>query len=112
MAFLVDQMNSAGNKFQELSSQVGLVAGLLQGVEVGVGHAVDRLALEQSELRGQLSGLLRATKPEASIVPPVTVNVRVDRCIDEIARRERVQQASGGLISEAIWCLRLRALIR
>ena len=68
VATLVDQINIAGNKFQELSSQGGLVAGRLQGVEFGVGHAVDRLAIEQSELRGQLNWLFKATKPE--VAPP------------------------------------------
>ena len=98
VATLVDKINYVGNKFQELSSQGGLVVGRLQGVEVGVGHDVDRLAIEQSELRGQLSGLLRATKPEAAIVPPVTVNVRLDRVVDEISRGERVHRRPQFLI--------------
>ena len=53
-------------------------------------------------MRGQLSGLLRATKPEAAIVPPVTVNVRVDRVVDEVSRGEMVPQAPTVLDSEAI----------
>ena len=53
----MDPMNSEGNKFQELSSQGALAAGLPQGVKVRVGHAVDRIDIDQNELRTQMSGL-------------------------------------------------------
>ena len=68
VASLVEQMNFAGNRFQELSSQGGMVAGRLQGVESGVGQAVDRLAQAQDELRAKLRGLELATKHE--VAPP------------------------------------------
>ena len=98
VAGLVDQTGFAGHRVQELSSQGGLVAGRLQGVEVGVGQAVDRLAHEQEGLRLKLRGLELAPRHEVAPQMPVTVNVRVDRGVEEVARGDGVP----GLSAEAL----------